>query len=182
MTKLRLAMIGSEAEQQEVATMLVDQQTMQQNRNKLVLSGTYYFIAESLKSRNSRTSRETFWLGVKEMNRLPFPNQYGRVSDYDLTDVMSGFKDDESDLQLDWLRQSGVLSGLNDFDPILNLDNKSKSVWGEVLKGVRYRFRNSKSIKELLSKKENLTFGEKLLLSYLKWSASKYLPNDWLGT
>ena len=171
MKRLRFKMLGSETEQQELLKLLVDQETVQRTvrakPGKLAPVGTYYFLADSLKSHGPK---ELYWLGVNEMERFPIPNR--RVfSDYELRSKMAEFKEDEVDSQLDWLRQSGALAGLSNFNPHFSTEgNSSQSVWGSFLAQLRYGYPGGSKDKAIdrLSKKKDPTFGEKILLSFVK--------------
>ncbi|MDB2685768.1 tetratricopeptide repeat protein [Mariniblastus sp.] len=162
MTKFRLEMLGTEEEQRELSKLCVDQNSIQKNWEKVEPAGTYFFLAASLKSRDTR---ETFWLGVREMKRCSFFSQKP-LSHHEINQLMYKFDEDEVDLKIDWLRQSGAMAGLPDFDPLYNGDRLSESVWAKFLDTLRYQSSSKLKtrLKERLSKKENLTFGEKLLM------------------
>ena len=164
MTKLRLKMLGSEEEQRELAKLLVDQETVQKNMEKIVPIGTYIFISQSL------LLKKTYWLGIKEMQRFSFPDQ----ADYDfptgITRSVVDFRVGQVDELLEWLGRSDVLAGLGDFDPYYPAHSEQGSVWGEVLKNLGYRtdFKLKAKLVERLSQQTDRTFGEKILLAVVK--------------
>ncbi|MDB2686713.1 tetratricopeptide repeat protein [Mariniblastus sp.] len=164
MTDLRLKMLGSEEEQRELAKLLVDEKTVDKNRNKLLPLGTYYFTAQLL------MKKKTLWLGVKEMQRFPFPGQDQSEFSRKLLIAMSEFKASEVDALFEWLGESKVLANLSDFDPIYRTTDQDSqaSVWAAVLRGIKYQYDITiyPEIAQQLSQKSDLTFGEKLLLSF----------------
>ena len=166
MTQLRFELLGSEEEQQELAKLAVDQETMRKNMKKLEPAGTYVFFARAL---TEGKKRKTFWLGVKEMQRFSFPRQ-PKLTGYQVRSLLGGFKENELDAQLDWLKQGDFLVGLSDFDPRNEKSDSSESLWGDALEQMRYSFPNQlkDQTSERLSAKADPTFGEKLLLSFAK--------------
>ena len=160
MANLRLKMIGSEEEQNELSKQLLDQSVSKSDKEKLMQAGSYTIIAQSLKS------RKTFWLGVKENLRFTFPERHDSDLPNEILEVMSGFETNEVDLLLEWLGQSDVLADLNDFDPYFtSIDGGQTSVWVEVLKSLKYNHPFQLAISKKLSKKADRTFGEDVLLS-----------------
>ena len=166
MTNLRFKMFGSEEEQRELAKLLVDENTVENNLDKLLPLGTYYLTAQSL------MKKKTFWLGVKETQRFLFPDQDQSELSRKLIIAMSEFKVGEVDSLVEWLGESPVLANLSDFDPIYRAagQDSQASVWAAVLTSItsQYDSKLHPEIAKQLSQKSDLTFGEKLLLSFTK--------------
>ena len=162
MAELRLKMIGSEEEQRELSKLLVKKSSAtRKDRDKMMMAGSYAILSRNL------SSRKTFWLGVKEGQRFTFPNQDNSDLSSEILDVMSEFKPEETGSLLKWLRQSSFLTELNDFDPyLISEEGEPDSVWGSVLDSLKYNYSFKEPVVKQLSKKKDLTFGEKLLLAY----------------
>ena len=164
MSNLRLKMLGSEKKQRELSKLMADEDSVELHSGELAPVGTYYFIAKSLQS------PKVLWLAAKEMQRFPFPGQDQSEFSQKLLAEMSRYKVSEVDTLLKWLGESKVLANLSDFDPIYgtNEQGAQTSVWGAVLRGLRYQYENKTKaeIVKRLSQKADLTFGEKLLLSF----------------
>ena len=165
MAQLRLKLLGDEKQQQEIAKLVADPTTIQKNWQKVVPAGVYYNLAKTLQT------RETFWFGIKESQRFPFPNQHNGNFSQQLMELMSGFKPEESEALVEWLGQSKVLNDISNFDPYYPAGEDAKtSAWGDVLRRMRYRSRRKTkaALAKRLSKKADLTFGEQLLVRFAK--------------
>ena len=165
MNRLRLKLLGDERQQQELSKLLVNQESVIKNSRKLEPVGTYYFIAQTLKS------RETFWLAAKEMRRFRYPFPTNDFTASEVYGFLSNFSSTENDLLLAWLGQTNVLSDLSDFEPFFKpkVKGPQTSVWGETLKLIAGRSSHMKpGLEKQLSAKSDRTFGESLFLATLE--------------
>ena len=167
--KLRLETIGSEEEQHKLAKLLVDQDTIQKNWDRVGPAVMYRFLVRSLI--NPSRSPKPFWLGVNERRRFPLPGQDESDLPRELLQAIAKFKVDQADSMLQWFKQSSVLNGVSSFDPYYPADENAKSsAWGNVLGDVteqKIDYKLKVMLRKKLSSQSERTFGENLLLAYV---------------